>query len=111
LYFHTKAVIKVQKNNIRCLKDINSQWVWDEDSLKYMTVKFYKKCFAREEGSGQSFPVQGVLLVINQVKRDHLLDSVKNVIKGKAYVSEIHQTFLVLVPKVLKPEYLHHFSL
>lgn len=44
-YFHTKTIIRRQKNMIRCLRDSNKHWVWEEDKLQQMAIEFYQKLF------------------------------------------------------------------
>lgn len=50
-YFHTKAIIRRQKNRIQCLKDNDHQWIWDDMKLKAMATEFYKNLFSKEGDS------------------------------------------------------------
>ena len=48
-YFHTKTIIRRQRNKIGCLKDSSNNWVWEEDQLKKLAVDFYKHLFTGDE--------------------------------------------------------------
>jgi len=48
-YFHTKTVIRRQRNKIRMLKNDSNVWVEDEDFLRDMARLFYQNLFKRED--------------------------------------------------------------
>ena len=48
-YFHTKTIIRRQRNKIKALKNEQNVWVWGEDSLKKMAREYFQKLFSFEQ--------------------------------------------------------------
>ena len=76
-YFHTKTIIRRQRNKIKALKNEQNIWVWEEGSLKMMVTDFYQNLFRGDHEQlsdarrmGSHFPI------IDSSHIDHLIFSV-----------------------------------
>eukprot|EP00258_Populus_trichocarpa_P027694 XP_024443713.1 uncharacterized protein LOC112324533 [Populus trichocarpa] len=152
-YFHTKTIIRRQRNKIKALKNELQVWVWEENKLKDMAREFYQKLFWQDqEETREDIRLEGNFPIIdqnhiNQLEAPILDDEIKAAIFGmKPYkapgpdgyqpifyqsqwhvigqsfcryvrdiftsnkdMSRINHSYLVLIPKVQMPEYLHQF--
>jgi hypothetical protein len=152
-YFHTKTIIRRQRNKIKALKNELQVWVWEENKLKDTAREFYQKLFWQDqEETREDIRLEGNFSIIdqnhiNQLEAPILDDEIKAAIFGmKPYkapgpdgyqpifyqsqwhvigqsvcryvrdiftsnkdMSRINHSYLVLIPKVQMPEYLHQF--
>ena len=59
-YFHTKTIIRRQRNKIKALKNEQHVWVWEENNLKEMARDFFQRLFMNDtEGNQRTGIMEG----------------------------------------------------
>lgn len=54
-FFHTLIIIQRRKNKIKVLKNVDGEWIYDDESLKNMAIDYYSELFASNDSSGGHF--------------------------------------------------------